>query len=124
MSAKVFIALGCLAAAAAVALGAFGAHALRARLPADSIAVYQTAVQYHFYHALGLIALGVVAYHLPASGTLRAAGWLMLAGMVLFCGSLYALAFGAARGLGMLTPVGGAAFIAAWIVAAVAVARG
>ena len=75
-----------------MALGAFGAHALKARLSADMLAVWQTAVQYHLWHALGLVAIGLLAQHLPASVPVRVAGWLMLVGIVLFSGSLYVLA--------------------------------
>src|SRR5215510_4924518 len=84
----------------AVALGAFGAHALKAKLATDLMAVYQTAVQYHFWHALGLLAIGVLLLHRPESSALVAAAWLLVAGLMLFCGSLYALAFTGARGLG------------------------
>jgi uncharacterized membrane protein YgdD (TMEM256/DUF423 family) len=121
-TAKLFILLGALAGAAGVVLGAFGAHALKARLSADMLAVWQTAVQYHFWHALALIAIGIViAVGLPGSTTLRWAGWLMVAGLVLFSGSLYALAFTGARWLGAVTPFGGVAWIAAWVLLAVAV---
>lgn len=121
--AKLFIVIGALAGAAAVVLGAFGAHALRARLAPDALAVYNTAVQYHFWHALALLAIGVVALQLPGAGTLKWAGWLMLAGIVLFSGSLYVLTLTGARWLGAVTPFGGAAFIAGWVLLAVAVAR-
>lgn len=123
-TAKLFLFIGSLAAGLAVGCGAFGAHALRARLPADAMSAYLTAVQYHFYHALGLILLGLVAFHLPHSTVLRAAGWLMFAGIVLFSGSLYAISMGGARGLGIITPFGGAALIAAWLLAAFAAFRG
>jgi uncharacterized membrane protein YgdD (TMEM256/DUF423 family) len=117
-TAKLFILLGALAGAAGVALGAFGAHALKARLSADMLAVWHTAVQYHFWHALALIAIGIViAVGLPGSTALRWAGWLMVAGLVLFSGSLYALAFTGARWLGAVTPFGGAAWIVAWAMA-------
>jgi uncharacterized membrane protein YgdD (TMEM256/DUF423 family) len=123
-SAKLFILLGALAGAAGVVLGAFGAHALKARLSADMLAVWQTAVQYHFWHALALIAIGIViAVGLPGSTTLRWAGWLMVAGLVLFSGSLYVLALSGARWLGAVTPFGGAAWIGAWVLLAVAVLR-
>jgi uncharacterized membrane protein YgdD (TMEM256/DUF423 family) len=122
-AAKLFVGLGALAAALGVALGAFGAHALKARLSADMLAVWQTAVQYHLWHALGLIAIGALVQHLPASGALRLAGWLMLAGIVLFSGSLYVLAASGVRWLGAVTPFGGACFIAGWIVLAYAVVR-
>jgi len=121
---KLFLVLGALAAMLAVVLGAFGAHALRARLTPDLLAIYQTAVQYHFWHALGLLLIGVVAIHMPASLTLKWSGWVMLAGIALFSGSLYVLALTGARWLGAVTPFGGAAFILSWLLLAVAVARG
>jgi uncharacterized membrane protein YgdD (TMEM256/DUF423 family) len=119
-AAKLFVTLGALAAALGVALGAFGAHALKARLSADMLAVWQTAVQYHLWHALGLVAIGLLAQHLPASVPVRVAGWLMLVGIVLFSGSLYALALSGTRWLGAITPFGGACFILGWLVLAVA----
>jgi uncharacterized membrane protein YgdD (TMEM256/DUF423 family) len=110
------LALGVAAALlfAAVALGAFGAHALRTKLAPDLMAVYQTAVQYHFWHALGLLAVGILLLHKPESGTLALAAWLLIGGTVLFCGSLYALALTGTRGWGAVTPFGGVAFLAAW----------
>jgi uncharacterized membrane protein YgdD (TMEM256/DUF423 family) len=122
-AAKLFIVLGALAAALGVVLGAFGAHALKARLSPDMLAIYQTAVQYHFWHALGVIAIGIVAFHLPASVPLKWAGALMLASVVLFSGSLYVLAMTGTRWLGAVTPFGGAAMIAAWLIFAWAVVR-
>jgi uncharacterized membrane protein YgdD (TMEM256/DUF423 family) len=122
-SAKLFLVLAALAGALAVMLGAFGAHALRAKLGPDLLAVWNTAVQYHFWHALALFAIALVAVHLPDSGALRWAGWLMLAGIVLFSGSLYALALSGVRGLGAVTPFGGVAFILGWLALAWAVLR-
>ena len=122
-AAKLFVSLGAIAAALGVALGAFGAHALKSRLSAEMLAVWQTAVQYHLWHALGLIAIGLLAQHLPASGPVRLAGWLILAGIVLFSGSLYVLAATGTRWLGAVTPFGGACFIAGWLVVAYAVLR-
>jgi uncharacterized membrane protein YgdD (TMEM256/DUF423 family) len=122
-AAKLFVSLGALAAALGVALGAFGAHALKARLSADMLAVWQTAVQYHLWHALGLVAIGLLAQHLPASGPLRLAGWLMLAGIVLFSGSLYVLAASGVRWLGAVTPFGGGCLIAGWLAVVYAVLR-
>ncbi|MCX7892621.1 MAG: DUF423 domain-containing protein [Burkholderiales bacterium] len=122
-TAKLFLTLGAVAAMLAVILGAFGAHALRAKIPADLLAVYNTGVQYHFWHALGLLAIGLAAWHLRDSPLLPWAGWLMLAGIVLFSGSLYLLAVTGARALGAVTPFGGTAFIAAWALFAWAVAR-
>ena len=111
---KLFIALGSLSALAAVLLGAFGAHALKARLSPESLAVWQTAVQYHFYHALGLVLVGLACISLPDGAALRTSGWLMVAGIVLFSGSLYMLALGGEKWLGAVAPVGGTAFLLAW----------
>ena len=108
---------------AAVALGAFGAHALKSRLSAEMLAVWHTGVEYHVYHALALLAVGLLAAQLPESALLKWSGWLMLAGIVLFCGSLYALALSGERWLGPITPVGGIAFLAAWVLFVVAVLR-
>jgi len=106
----------------AVAAGAFGAHALRARLAPDMLAVFETAARYQMTHALALLFVGWVARRRPKSA-LRLAGWLFVVGTVLFCGSLYGLAFSGARGLGAVTPLGGLAFLAGWIALAVGVAR-
>jgi uncharacterized membrane protein YgdD (TMEM256/DUF423 family) len=121
--AKLFLLLGALAGAAGVLLGAFGAHALKARLTPELLATWQTAVQYHFWHALALVAVGLVALHLPASAALKWAGWLMLAGIVLFSGSLYVLALSGVRWLGAVTPFGGTAWIVAWLLLALAVLK-
>jgi len=98
----------------AVAFGAFGAHALKSKLVPDLMAVYQTAVQYHFWHALGLLAVGILLLQKPESGALAAAAWLLVAGLAIFCGSLYVLALTGTRGWGAVAPVGGTAFLAAW----------
>lgn len=116
-----FLLLGGVNAFAAVLLGAFGAHALRQRLPLDLQAVYQTGNQYHFYHALGLLAVGLLSLQLPASSLLKWSGWLMLAGIVIFSGSLYALGVSGVRWLGAITPFGGTAFIIAWLLLAAAI---
>ena len=110
--------------ALAVMIGAFGAHALRDRLDAYSIGVYEKAVFYHFVHALGLLAVSLM----PRAGVLTEAkaGWvciLLLAGIVLFSGSLYALAITGMRALGAVTPLGGLCFIAAWLLLTYAAAK-
>jgi uncharacterized membrane protein YgdD (TMEM256/DUF423 family) len=107
-----------IAMATAVALGAFGAHALKALLAADALAVWQTAVQYHAWHALGLFGVGLWLQHAPEKRALRLAAWLLLGGIVLFSGSLYALALTGVHGLGVITPLGGLAWIGGWIVLA------
>lgn len=114
---------GALSAGLGVLLGAFGAHALKTRLPEDLLAVWHTGVQYQVYHALGLLLLGVLAQQLPGIPLLKLAAWLMLAGTLLFSGSLYALALTGIRGLGAITPLGGLAFIAAWLSLALGVWR-
>jgi len=122
-AAKVLLAAGGLAALAAVALGAFGAHALKGRLTPEMLAVWHTAVEYHVFHALGLLAVGLVATQLSESALLKWSGWLMLAGLVLFSGSLYALALTGVRWLGAVTPAGGTAFLAAWALLVIAILR-
>jgi uncharacterized membrane protein YgdD (TMEM256/DUF423 family) len=103
--------LGAVNAFIAVAAGAFGAHALRARLEPERLAVFETAARYQMYHALGLFA---VAWLIARGAPARPAAWLMLAGIVLFSGSLYALALSGVRAFGAVTPVGGLGFLAAW----------
>jgi uncharacterized membrane protein YgdD (TMEM256/DUF423 family) len=122
-TAKLFLILGGINAALVVMLGAFGAHGLKARLTAEMLAVYQTGVHYHLFHALGLLVVGLVASQIADSVWLKWSGWLMLAGIILFSGSLYVLSVSGMRWLGMVTPFGGVAFIAAWIVFVIAVAR-
>ena len=117
MTGRICLLVASLALAAAVALGAFGAHALKTRLEPDMLATYQTAVQYHFWLALGLFALALLMLQWDAPA-LTLAGWLLLAGLLLFCGSLYLLALTGARWLGAITPLGGIASIAAWLVVA------
>lgn len=121
---KALLAFGALLAALAVAFGAFGAHALRARLAQDALGLWQTAAQYHFWHALGVIAAGLALLHFPDSAWLRAAGALLALGILFFSGSLYALALTGARWLGVLTPIGGLAFILGWLALAVGALRG
>jgi uncharacterized membrane protein YgdD (TMEM256/DUF423 family) len=121
--AKTFLVAGGAAALLAVALGAFGAHALKSRLAPEMLSVWHTGIEYHVFHALGLLAVGIVAIHLPDSVLLRWSGWTMLAGIVLFSGSLYALALSGERWLGAVTPLGGLAFIAAWILFVAAVLK-
>jgi uncharacterized membrane protein YgdD (TMEM256/DUF423 family) len=106
----------------AVALGAFGAHALRARLAPDLLAIYQTGVQYHLVHAVALLACALCAARWPSAWT-HAAGWLFLAGIAIFSGTLYALALSGVRALGAITPLGGLCFLGGWLALAVAAWR-
>lgn len=110
---RTFFALGSLLAGIAVAAGAFGAHALRARLSPADLATFETGARYQMYHALALLAVAWAVQQWP--GPLpRAAGWLFVAGIVVFSGSLYALVLTGQRWLGAVTPLGGVAFIVGW----------
>ena len=123
MSPRLALGLGAALMFVAVALGAFGAHALKARLTPDMTSVWQTAVLYHALHALALFGLGLLMLHWPERSDLAIVGWLFVAGIVLFSGSLYAMALTGVRGLGAVTPVGGIAFLLAWAVLVWAIAR-
>ena len=118
MMSRLAIAGAALLMAAAVALGAFAAHALKSRVTPDALGLWQTAVNYHAWHALGLLAVGMLMTQFPKTRRLEATAWLFVAGIALFCGSLYALAVGAPRVVGIATPFGGAAFIAGWLLLA------
>ena len=115
MTARLSLTLAALLLFTAVGLGAFGAHAVKARLAPDMQAIWQTAVQYHAWHALGLLAAGLLTLHRPDAPALGLAAWLFVGGIALFSGSLYALALTGVRGLGAITPFGGVAFLAGWL---------
>ena len=118
-----FFTLGAASAFLAVAAGAFGAHALRVRLSPELLAVFETGARYQMYHALGLLAVAWAAARWPGALP-RAAGSLFAVGTVLFSGSLYALALTGVRWLGVITPLGGVAFLAGWICLALAARQG
>ncbi|HEX5520281.1 MAG TPA: DUF423 domain-containing protein [Longimicrobiaceae bacterium] len=115
--------LGCFFALLAVAAGAFGAHALRARLAPDLLAVFETGARYQMYHALALLAVAWAAARWPGP-LVNAAGWLFVVGIVVFSGSLYALTLSGARWLGAITPFGGVAFLVGWLLLALAARQG
>ena len=110
---RLFFTLGCLSAGLAVALGAFGAHALKTRLDAGLLATFEVGVRYQMAHALALLAVAWACTRWPG-GAVTASGWLFVAGTVLFSGSLYVLALTGVRWLGAVTPLGGVAWLAAW----------
>lgn len=114
MDKKWFVA-GCVQSALAVALGAFGAHALDAFLTAESTSTYETGTRYHMFHALALFLVAAGAGGKGNAGYARAAGWLFQAGIVLFAGSLYVLAPSGIKWLGAITPLGGVCFLAGWV---------
>ena len=122
---RIFLTVGALSGLLGVALGAFGAHSLRDRLSTDMLAVFQTGVTYQMYHALALLAVGVVLgrFSIDGSAWLNASGWLFVAGTVLFSGSLYALSLLGVSWLGAITPLGGVAFLAGWLALAIGIWR-
>lgn len=116
--AKYLIFLGSLNAFLAVGLGAFGAHGLKTRITPDLLDVYHTGVQYHMFHALGLILVGIIAHWLSESNLIIWSGGLFLAGIIIFSGSLYVLSISGIRAFGAVTPVGGIAFLIGWVLLA------
>ena len=110
---RTFLLLGSVAAFLGVTLGAFGAHGLRGRLSPEMLAVFETGVRYHMYHALGLIVVALAMGRM-SGWLIQTAGWCFVVGIVLFSGSLYALALSGVTVLGAITPLGGLAFLAGW----------
>ncbi len=115
--------LGALNGFVSVAAGAFGAHALKTRLATDMLAVFETGARYQMAHALALVLLGLLQLSRPAM-SLDGAGWSFVIGIGLFSGSLYVLALSGVRAFGMVTPVGGVAFLAGWLLLALAALKG
>ncbi|MEE9367321.1 MAG: DUF423 domain-containing protein [Pontiella sp.] len=119
-TAKLFLSLGSISGALAVIIGAFGAHGLKDKLCDQMLAVYKTGVEYHFYHTLALLGIGLLALHVE-SKLLTASGWSMAVGILLFSGSLYALSTSGIKVLGAITPIGGLFFIIGWVLLTVAI---
>lgn len=120
---KLFIILGSLNAFTGVALGAFGAHGLKSKVAPEMLTVWETAVQYHLIHALGLFLIGILCQLMPEASLVRTAGWLLLAGIIMFSGSLYALVLTGTKPLGIITPIGGVAFLVGWLLLALSAWR-
>jgi len=120
---RILFAAAALSLLEATVLGAYGTHALQGSLSASAWSAYETAVQYQFYNSLGLIGTTLIAGKFPDSRLIALSGWLLLAGLILFCGSLYATSFGAPSAVGALAPFGGSAFMAGWLALAVGVLR-
>ena len=112
---KLIIILAGLNGFLAVSIGAFAAHILRDRLSPELLNTFQTGVQYHMYHALGLFGIGLLMLNFPTSNLLRISAYLMIAGIVLFSGSLYLLSITGTKWLGAITPLGGLCFLTAWV---------
>ncbi|RME33198.1 MAG: DUF423 domain-containing protein [Gammaproteobacteria bacterium] len=122
VSERIFLVLGALLSALAVAFAAWSAHALAGTLSADDLRRFETALRYQQWHALGLFLTGLAGTVLPGSPALRWAGWLLLAGVLLFSGSLYLLVLSGWAGWARFTPFGGMSLICGWLLLAVAVA--
>lgn len=122
---KLFLISGAINGFLSVALGAFGAHALKERLSEKYLAIWETAVQYQMFHAVALIAIAILMHPnlLGASGALSTAGYAILIGIIIFSGSLFALALSGVGILGAITPIGGVAFLVGWVMLIVAVAK-
>ncbi|MFO7632715.1 MAG: DUF423 domain-containing protein [Caldilinea sp.] len=116
---RIFFIIASLFGSLSVALGAFGAHALRGRIEESLLANYQTGVSYMFYHTLALFVVTLALSKWPASSLPVWAGWLFVLGIVVFSGSLFVMAFTGLRWLGAITPIGGVAFIAGWLLLAI-----
>lgn len=117
---KKILITGALSMALAVLLGAFGAHALKNQLTPQMLTIYHTGVDYHFYHSIGLLIIGLMGFH-HSSKWLNRAGVLLIAGIVLFSGSLYLLSLTGIKGIGAITPIGGLSFVAGWICLAIGI---
>src|ERR1022692_4706813 len=119
---RTFVSLGSGFAFLAVALGAFGKHTLEKQLSSASLEIWQTAAHYHLIHAVALVATGILATHVNTKAV-RISGWLFAAGIVIFSGSLYALAVTGIKILGAITPFGGLCFLAAWLTLCISTAK-
>jgi uncharacterized membrane protein YgdD (TMEM256/DUF423 family) len=115
MTGSTWLRLGAVLGFLAVACGAFAAHGLKGRISADGLEVFETAARYQMYHALALVAVGLLAGRGRTSGALAVAGWSFSLGTVVFSGSLYALALSGVRWLGAITPLGGVLFLVGWL---------
>lgn len=122
-STQFYLFLGSINAGLSVILGAFGAHALKNYITDELIKTFNTGVEYHFYHSFGLFIIAFAFYLLPDSKLLKWSGRLMLTGILLFSFSLYVLSITGIRGFGIITPFGGIAFVAAWILLAIAIIK-
>jgi uncharacterized membrane protein YgdD (TMEM256/DUF423 family) len=111
---RVFFSIGCALGFLGVALGAFGAHALKTRLQPEQLATFEVGVRYQLIHALALLAVAWACTRWPGR-RVNTGGWLFIAGTLLFSGSLYALSLSGVRGLGFVTPIGGLALLAGWL---------
>lgn len=117
-----FILLGAISGFLSVSFGAFGAHAIKQWMSADLMSIYQTAVSYQMYHSLGLILIALVYQH-HQNKLIKVAGWLMLAGIIIFSGSLYTLSLSDTRWLGAITPIGGILLLLSWLLLGLGISK-
>jgi len=120
---KVFLVLGCLFAFLSIAIGAFGAHGLEGKISAHSLQIYKTGVQYQMFQTAGIFLVALLLDKFGSSTTLAWAGWLMVIGVVLFSGSLYALSVSNVKIIGAITPIGGVLFLVSWVLVAISVLK-
>lgn len=120
---RILLVAGALALLLAVMLGAYGAHGLQGSLSPVDWNAYQTAVQYQFFHGLGLMLTALITERHPTSKLIKASGWLLLAGIVFFCGGIFVTSLGAPEFIGSLAPIGGSAFMLGWLALGLGVAR-
>ncbi|MFN7252037.1 MAG: DUF423 domain-containing protein [Anaerobacillus sp.] len=121
---KIFLIIGSINMVLAVGLGAFGAHGLQAKLTERMMEIYQTGVQYHMIHAVGILVIAVVADRFANPTLLSWAGWTMFLGIIFFSGSLYILSISGIKVLGAITPIGGLLFMVGWVLLALAAFKG
>ncbi len=120
---KFLLATGAFTLFLATALGAYGTHGVQGLVDAETWSAYQVAVDYQFYHGLGVIAAAILADRFPGTRWIGVSGWILLLGMLAFCGSIYATTFGAPAGVGSLAPLGGLGMMAGWLTLAIGVLR-
>ncbi|MCT8140045.1 DUF423 domain-containing protein [Anaerobacillus sp. CMMVII] len=121
---KLFLIIGSINMVLAVGLGAFGAHGLQGKLTTRMLEIYQTGVQYHMIHAIGILIIAIVADRLGSPGMITWAGWSMFIGILFFSGSLYILSISGVKILGAITPIGGVFFMVGWVLLALAAFKG
>jgi len=119
---KILLIVGAVLAALAVTIGAFGAHGLKSRLSPEDLVIFEIGVRYHMYHSIAVLLLGIIGYFMPHS-LISPVAFLMIAGIIIFSGSLYFLVITDSRWLGAITPIGGMCFIIGWLLLAVNIYR-
>ncbi len=120
---SVFMALGALVLFIATLLGAYGTHGVQGSVNEQAWNAYQVAVEYQFYHGIGVILVGILALHFPTSKWIKVSGWLLFSGVIVFSGSIYTLTLAGISGIGALAPIGGLSMMGGWLALAYGVLR-